>query len=121
MLGGLAACLICAAAVRFALADSGHPVQAGGLLHWGYAGAEGAEHWGELTPEFRSCSLGMEQTPIDLNGGIPAQACSEGLTWTVFKDPVTASAEQIKQFAALFPNNARPMQNRNRRYLLQGL
>ncbi|WP_448188740.1 carbonic anhydrase [Azospirillum sp. sgz301742] len=254
-LGGLAACPICAATVRSALADTGQSAHPGGAPHWSYEGAGGPEHWGELTPEFRSCSLGLEQTPIDLNGAIRAQVgqfdiafkpmplrvlnnghtiqvncdagsgttisgtryelvqfhfhhpsehllsgkafdmechfvhkaasgalavvgtfitpgeanpalqpiwdampkqagpekavasvsvdpngllpsnrayfryagslttppCSEGLTWTVFKEPVQASTEQIRQFAALFPNNARPAQSRNRRYLLEAL
>jgi carbonic anhydrase len=32
---------------------------------------------------------------------------------------VEASPDQIRQFATLFANNARPVQARNRRYLLQ--
>jgi carbonic anhydrase len=220
--------------------------------HWSYEGATGPEHWGELSPEFRVCQLGLEQTPIDLkaslkgeagalnldyralplrivnnghtiqvnadpgcsctigeqrydlvqfhfhhpsehlldgqtfdmevhfvhqsaegalavvgvfirsglhNGGLepilaamPASEgpevaasgqfdpalffpvsqsyfryagslttppCSEGLTWTVFKDPIEASPEQIQRFARLFPNNARPVQRKNRRFLIE--
>ena len=34
------------------------------------------------------------------------------------KQPVTASAEQIGRFAKLFPNNFRPVQPLNRRFLL---
>jgi|JRYI01.1.fsa_nt_gb carbonic anhydrase len=52
-------------------------------------------------------------------GSLTTPPCSEGLTWTVFREPVEASPEQIRQFAALFPNNARPVQRRNRRFLLQ--
>lgn len=222
--------------------------------HWGYKGEGAPEHWGELSADFRSCKLGMEQTPIDLDGGVKAQfdkpfaleyapvagriannghtiqvnmekgcscsiegasyslaqfhfhhpsehllsgkasemeihfvhksqggdlavigifvregaandllapifdhmpakeggekplatpfdpaglfpkehayyrymgslttpPCSEGLTWTVFNEPIEASKEQILKFAALFPNNARPVQKRNHRFLLQG-
>ena len=43
----------------------------------------------------------------------------EGITWTVFGTPVEASTAQIAKFAALFVNNARPVQGRNRRYLLE--
>ena len=51
-------------------------------------------------------------------GSLTTPPCSEGLTWTVHKEPVEASAEQIQKFAALFPKNARPVQNRNRRFLI---
>jgi carbonic anhydrase len=51
-------------------------------------------------------------------GSLTTPPCSEGLTWTVFKEPIEASAAQIRGFAALFPNNARPVQQRNRRFLL---
>lgn len=251
-LGGLAVCPLCATAAKALAATSGHASDPGGPPHWTYEGAEGPERWGDLTPEFKSCSLGLEQTPIDLAGAIKAEVgqleiaftpmplrvvnnghtiqvncdpgshimvtgtrydlvqfhfhhpsehllagkgfdlechfvhkaasgalavvgvfitpgaanpalepiwqampqkagpesavagvtvdpsgllpadrgyfryagslttppCSEGLTWTVFKEPVQASTEQIQRFANLFPNNARPVQNRGRRYLL---
>jgi carbonic anhydrase len=51
-------------------------------------------------------------------GSLTTPPCSEGLTWTVFKEPVELSREQINAFAALFPNNARPVQKRNRRFIL---
>lgn len=51
-------------------------------------------------------------------GSLTTPPCSEGLTWTVHKEPVEASAEQIQKFASLFPNNARPVQRRNRRFLI---
>jgi len=37
--------------------------------------------------------------------------------WAVLKQPISASAEQIARFAALFPNNARPVQPLNGRKL----
>jgi carbonic anhydrase len=226
---------------------------AGAHPHWGYAGAESPEHWGQLSADFKTCQIGMEQTPIDLDNGVRAQfdkplsldykpvagkiinnghtiqvnlekgcscmiegtsydllqfhfhhpsehlvsgkpwqmevhlvhkapdggiaaigvfmregtensllapvfdgmplaaggekalpaaldasglfpskrgyyrymgslttpPCSEGLTWTVFKEPIEVSGDQIRKFASLFPNNARPVQNRNRRFLLE--
>ncbi len=52
-------------------------------------------------------------------GSLTTPPCSEGLTWTVFREPIEASPDQIRQFAALFPNNARPVQNRNRRFLIE--
>jgi carbonic anhydrase len=52
-------------------------------------------------------------------GSLTTPPCSEGLIWTVFKDAIEASPAQIRQFASLFPNNARPAQGQNHRLLLQ--
>lgn len=52
-------------------------------------------------------------------GSLTTPPCSEGLTWTVFKEPVEASPDQIRRFAALFSNNARPVQPANRRFLIE--
>ncbi len=51
-------------------------------------------------------------------GSLTTPPCSEGLTWTVYKEPVEASVEQIQKFAALFSKNARPVQRRNHRFLI---
>lgn len=52
-------------------------------------------------------------------GSLTTPPCSEGLTWTVYKSPITASPEQIRAFAALFPINARPVMPLGRRFLLE--
>jgi len=255
--GSAFGCTLCMSARRAFSADTAHgPAASSGAAapaHWGYGGASGPEHWGELSPDFKVCQLGLEQTPIDLTGAIPADMngkveidyralplrilnnghtiqvnadpgsacviggtrydllqfhfhhpsehllagkpfelechfvhrssggdlavigvfvkpgarnaalqpvwdamptseaperkagtsidpaallpkatgyfrymgspttppCSEGLTWTVFKEPIEASPEQIRQFASLFPVNARPVQSRNRRFLIE--
>ena len=252
-MGSAIGCAYCLAAGHAAADASSHAAAAGGGRgHWSYGGDTGPAHWGELSPDFKVCELGLEQTPIDLAGGMrgepgaltldykplplrivnnghtiqvnadagcscaiggtkydllqfhfhhpsehllagkpfdlechfvhksaagalavvgvlvkpgarnaalaplldamPSSAgpetrgsgsldpaallpksggyfrymgslttppCSEGLTWTVFKEPIEASPDQIRQFAALFPNNARPVQNRNRRFLIE--
>lgn len=251
------ATLGCACCLAARYAGASEPSHAAGPAahatpHWSYAGDTGAEHWGELQPDFKVCQLGLEQTPIDLTSSMKGEAaavaldykplalrmvnnghtiqinadagsscmiggtkfdllqfhfhhpsehllagkpfdlechfvhrssagdlavvgvfvkpgasnaalqaifdampktegpeqraggsidpaallpkstsyfrymgslttppCSEGLTWTVFREQIEASADQIKQFAQLFPNNARPVQRRNRRFLIE--
>ncbi len=36
--------------------------------HWGYSGHEGPEYWGELSPDYATCSSGKNQSPVDLTG-----------------------------------------------------
>ncbi len=238
----------CCGAAKFAAVLAGDDA----APHWGYEGASGPEHWGELAPEFRVCRHGLQQTPIDLAGAARGDAsslgidyrpfplrlrnnghtieaavghgcaitvdgtrydllqfhfhhpsehviggtpfdmethlvhrsaegglavvgvlikagarnatldpilarlpagkgeevalaevfhpaallperrasfrymgslttppCSEGLQWTIFREPIEMSADQIGKFAALFPNNARPLQRRNERALIE--
>jgi len=40
--------------------------------HWGYHGADGPEHWGELDASFSGCAHGRAQSPINLTGAKPA-------------------------------------------------
>lgn len=51
-------------------------------------------------------------------GSLTTPPCSEKVIWSVFKEPVEASEPQAKKFSSLFPMNARPAQNLNRRFLL---
>ena len=54
--------------------------------------------------------LPLDRGYFTYRGSLTTPPCSEGVTWFVLKTPITASAEQIKAFAALFPANARPTQ-----------
>lgn len=44
--------------------------------HWTYEGPTGAEHWGDLDPEYAACIDGKEQSPIEIRnpwkGQLPA-------------------------------------------------
>ncbi len=51
-------------------------------------------------------------------GSLTTPPCSEIVTWTVLTTPLTVSAEQIAAFKAVFDLNARPVQPRNRRFVL---
>lgn len=62
--------------------------------------------------------LPKDSTTYRYAGSLTTPPCSEVVSWVVYRQPVTASAEQIDRFAQLFPNNARPVQPLNRRKLL---
>lgn len=51
-------------------------------------------------------------------GSLTTPPCSEIVSWTVLATPSTASARQLAAYAAVFGNNARPVQPRNRRFIL---
>lgn len=44
--------------------------------HWGYEGAEGAEHWGKLSADFATCETGHNQSPINIEGAVDANLAS---------------------------------------------
>ena len=52
-------------------------------------------------------------------GSLTTPPCSEHVRWFVLKEPVQASAQQVGQFAARYPHNARPAQPLNARNLEQ--
>jgi carbonic anhydrase len=51
-------------------------------------------------------------------GSLTTPPCSEIVVWTVLETPVTVSQSDIDAFAALFPMNARPLQDAYRRFIL---
>ncbi|WP_129339151.1 carbonic anhydrase [Cellulomonas endophytica] len=48
--------------------------------HWSYTGAEGPEHWAELSDEYGTCTLGEHQSPVDLPAVPPAPTAQVELT-----------------------------------------
>jgi len=53
------------------------------------------------------------------DGSLTTPPCSEHVRWFVLKSPVEASPEQVRQFAARYPNDARPTQPLNDRQVVQ--
>jgi len=64
--------LLTAAVVALAL--SGSALASGGKAEWGYTGKIGPEYWGELSPEYRFCKEGKNQSPIDINREVSVRA-----------------------------------------------
>ncbi len=52
-------------------------------------------------------------------GSLTTPPCSEIVNWIVFEEPVEVSTQQLNAFANIFPQNARPVQQRNNRFLLE--
>lgn len=57
---------------------------------------------------------------VEYEGSLTTPPCSEGVTWLVMTTPISASADQLREFAALFPHNNRPLMPLNGRHLLSG-
>lgn len=64
-LGAAVACPTCAA-IANASEDKGGQ-------SWGYEGEYGPERWGAVSPANITCSIGRQQSPIDLRNPIPAE------------------------------------------------
>jgi len=54
----------------------------GGAAPWGYEGANGPEHWGDLAPANRVCGVGFQQSPIDIDNAIDAQTGGIDISYT---------------------------------------
>ncbi len=52
-------------------------------------------------------------------GSLTTPPCSEKVIWSLYGTPIEASPDQVQKFATIFPGNARPIQNLNRRFLLK--
>jgi len=59
--------------------------------------------------------LPKDQRYYQFMGSLTTPPCSENVLWMVLKAPTTISREQLRLFAQLFPNNARPVQAVNGR------
>ena len=69
-LTGLALCPLCAKA---GLAAEG--------AHWGYEGATGPAHWGEMDAASKVCGTGSQQSPIDISHPLKAQLPAIKIAW----------------------------------------
>jgi carbonic anhydrase len=50
---------------------------------WSYQGATGTDFWGDLAPEFKTCSSGQAQSPINLPTNPPSNIEGSGFTLNV--------------------------------------
>jgi carbonic anhydrase len=62
--------------------------------------------------------LPAARTYYAYEGSLTTPPCSETVDWLVLADRIEVAEPDIARFAALYPMNARPVQNRNRRFIL---
>ena len=65
--------------------------------------------------------LPAERGFLRYQGSLTTPPCSKGVRWTAFTAPIEASPAQVRQFAELFPANARAVMSLNQRFLLESL
>jgi carbonic anhydrase len=85
ILAVLASCPLCAAA------------RASEGSHWGY---DDAKTWGEHDVAYRACSIGGEQSPVDLTGAIKANIQAPILSWKPQTFKVANNGHTIQANAA---------------------
>ncbi|WP_426525284.1 carbonic anhydrase [Bradyrhizobium sp. McL0615] len=69
---GLALCPLCAPA---SFAAESRP-------HWNYEGETGPDKWGGLDAANQVCSIGHQQSPIDITGAVTAQQAPLKISWS---------------------------------------
>lgn len=84
-LAGLALCPICAS-TSFAAEGA----------HWGYEGAIGPDHWGDVDAASKVCSAGSQQSPIDIVGSIKAQLPPLHFGWRKKADAIVNNGHTIQ-------------------------
>jgi carbonic anhydrase len=52
-------------------------------------------------------------------GSLTTPPCDQSVEWSILRTPLEVAEEDIAAFAKLYPMNARPVQNDNRRFVLQ--
>jgi carbonic anhydrase len=84
VMGGLMLCPLCAADSFCA------------ETHWSYEGATGPDKWGDLDPASKVCSLGSQQSPLDIGATIKAQLLPLQIAWAKEGDTIVNNGHTIQ-------------------------
>jgi len=108
--------------------EAGDLLVIGALIEEGEANAAIADVWSRIPAAGKKVKgdtaldpatmIPTKQGAFRYKGSLTTPPCSEVVTWHVMAEPITASSDQIAAFAKLYPNNFRPIQGINRRYVL---
>jgi carbonic anhydrase len=85
VLAGLALCPVCASA-GFAAEGA----------HWSYEGATGPTHWGDVDAASKVCSVGAQQSPIDIQNSIKSQLPPLQIAWPKKPDMIVNNGHTIQ-------------------------
>jgi carbonic anhydrase len=64
--------------------------------HWNYEGADGPDNWGQLDPANKACSLGAQQSPVNIGEIIKAQLPLLKITWARTADTIVNNGHTIQ-------------------------
>ncbi|ABD86329.1 carbonic anhydrase [Rhodopseudomonas palustris] len=84
-LAGLALCPVCAS-TGFA---AEHP-------HWGYEGEAGPNHWGDLDAANQVCSIGSQQSPINIDGAVKSDLYDLSVKWASSAETIVNNGHTIQ-------------------------
>lgn len=73
-----------------------HAEEAGHEVHWAYEGETGTDHWGALDPSFEVCASGVQQSPVDLTGTVPADGDGLDIQWQSAEGEVVDNGHTIQ-------------------------
>ena len=68
--------------------------------HWTYEGTTGPDKWGDLDTESKACSVGSQQSPIDIIGSIKAQLPPLRIAWGKTAGTIVNNGHTIQLNAA---------------------
>ena len=83
-LAGLALCPVC------------KPSFAAEGAHWSYEGVGGPAKWGDLDAANKTCAVGLQQSPIDIEGTIKSQLPVLKLNWGKSADTIVNNGHTIQ-------------------------
>jgi carbonic anhydrase len=86
MFAGLALCPLCAA-TRVAAEEH---------AHWSYEGTSGPDKWGSLDAADAVCSIGHQQSPIDISGTVAARQLPLRIEWSKRPDTIVNNGHTVQ-------------------------
>jgi carbonic anhydrase len=88
LFASLAVCPLCAA--------TGFAEEKQAVPQWSYEGATGPENWGSLDASNRMCSIGTQQSPIDLAGPVSARQPRLEIRWSKPAETIVNNGDTIR-------------------------